>query len=63
MYHTTGLTKSEVTELCTLIEEHGLAPGMRRLPPIPWLRNSLTVTQPTISRAISAITPPAADNG
>jgi DDE superfamily endonuclease/Helix-turn-helix of DDE superfamily endonuclease len=77
MYHTTGLTKAEVTELCTLIEEHGIASGMRPWPPILGLRNSLTVTltylrrnrvqaeiaenygvsQPTISRAISAIIP------
>ena len=77
MYHTTGLTKAEITELCTLIEEHGLTPGMRSWPPILGLRGALTVTltylrrnrvqseiaedygvsQPTISRAISAITP------
>jgi hypothetical protein len=77
MYHTTGLTKAEITELCVLIEEYGLAPGMRSWPPILGLRSALTVTltylrrnrvqaeiaedygvsQPTISRAISAITP------
>jgi DDE superfamily endonuclease len=77
MYHTTGLTKAEITELCALIEEHELAPGMRSWPPILGLRGALTVTltylrrnrvqaeiaedygvsQPTISRAISAITP------
>lgn len=77
MYHTTGFTRAEITELCALIEEHGLAPGMRPWPPILGLRNALTVTlaylrrnrvqaeiaedygvsQPTISRAISAITP------
>lgn len=77
MYHTTGLTKAGVTELCALIEDHGLAPGMRSWPPILGLRGALTVTltylrrnrvqaeiaedygvsQPTISRAISAMTP------
>lgn len=77
MYHTTGLTKAEVTELCALIEEHGLARGIRSWPPILGLRAALTVTltylrrnrvqaeiaedygvsQPTVSRAISAITP------
>ena len=77
MYHTTGFTKAEITELCTRIEARELSPRMRRWPPILGLRNALTVTltylrrnrvqaeiaenygvsQPTISRAISAITP------
>ena len=77
MYHTTGLTKAQVTELCAEIEAHGIKPGMRLWPPILGLRNALTVTltylrrnrvqeeiaenygvsQPTISRAVSAITP------
>ena len=77
MYHTTGFTKAEITELCARIEARKLAPGMRRWPPMLGLRNALTVTltymrrnrvqaeiaenygvsQPTISRAISAITP------
>ena len=77
MYHTTGFTKAEVTELCERIESAGLAPGMRRWPPILGLRNAVVVTltylrrnrvqaeiaeacgvsQPTISRAISAVTP------
>lgn len=77
MYYTTGFTKAEITELCARIETRELAPGMRRWPPIPGLRNALTATltylrrnrvqaeiagnygvsQPTISRAISAITP------
>src|ERR1039457_7535500 len=77
MYHTTGFTKAEITELCARIEARQLAPGMRGWPPILGLRNALTVTlaymrrnrvqaeiaesygvsQPTISRAISAITP------
>lgn len=77
MYHTSGFTKAEVTELCERIESAGLAPGMRRWPPILGLRNAVIVTltylrrnrvqaeiaeacgvsQPTISRAISAVTP------
>ena len=77
MYHTTGFTKAEITELCARIEARKLAPGMRRWPPVLGLRNALTVTlsylrrnrvqaelaesygvsQPTISRAISAMTP------
>ena len=77
MYHTTGFTKAELTELCARIEARGLSPRMRRWPPILGLRNALTVTltylrrnrvqaeiaenygvsQPTISRAIPAITP------
>jgi DDE superfamily endonuclease/Helix-turn-helix of DDE superfamily endonuclease len=77
MYHTTGFTKAEITELCTIIEARNLAPGMRQWPPILGLRNALTITlaylrrnrvqaeiaetygvsQPTISRAISAMTP------
>ena len=77
MYHTTGFTKVEITELCARIETRELATGMRKWPPILGLRNALTATltymrrnrvqaeiaenysvsQPTISRAISAITP------
>ena len=77
MYHTTGFTKAEITELCIRIEARALAPEVRRWPPRLGLRNALVVTltymrrnrvqaeiaesygvsQPTISRAISAITP------
>jgi hypothetical protein len=77
MYHTTGLTKAQVAELCAKIEAIGIKPGMRPWPPILGLRNALTATltylrrnrvqeeiaenygvsQPTISRAISSITP------
>jgi len=77
MYHSTGITKTRITELCARIETRELAPGMRRWPPVLGLRNALTITlkylrrnrvqteiaedygvsQPTISRAISAITP------
>lgn len=77
MYHSTGITKARIAELCARIEAHELAPGMRRWPPVLGLRNALIITlkylrrnrvqaeiaedygvsQPTISRAISAITP------
>jgi hypothetical protein len=77
MYHSTGFTKAEITELCARIEAREFSPGMRRWPPVLGLRDALTVTlkymrrnrvqaeiaedyavsQPTISRAISAITP------
>jgi Helix-turn-helix of DDE superfamily endonuclease len=77
MYHTTGFTKAEITELCARIDARELSPRIRRWPPILGLRNALTATltylrrnrfqaeiaenygvsQPTISRAISAITP------
>lgn len=77
MYHTTGFTKAEITELCARIEAREFSPRGRRWPPILGLRDALTVTltylrrnrvqaeiaenygvsQPTIKRAISAITP------
>src|SRR5262249_8686147 len=77
MYHTTGFTKAEITELRARIEARELSPRMRRWPPVPGLRNALTVTltyprrnrvqaeiaenygvsQPTVGRAISALTP------
>src|SRR5256884_9338703 len=44
MYHTTGFTKAEITELCARIEARELPPRMRRWPPVPGLRNALTVT-------------------
>jgi hypothetical protein len=77
MYHTTGLTRAGITELCERIARIKLSPGMRRWPPVLGLRDSLTITlaylrrnrvqaeiaedygvsQPTVSRAISAVTP------
>jgi hypothetical protein len=77
MYHTTGLSKAGISELCERIEKIKLSPGMRRWPPVLGLRDSLTITltylrrnrvqaeiaeaygvsQPTVSRAISAVTP------
>jgi hypothetical protein len=78
MYHTTGLTKTQIADLCKKIAARGLSPGMRPWPPILGLRESLIMTltyllrrnrvqeeiaedygvsQPTITRAISAMTP------
>jgi hypothetical protein len=28
MYHTTGLTKAQIAELCARIKERGIKPGM-----------------------------------
>ena len=44
MYHTTGFTKVEITELCTRIGARELAPRMRKWPPVLGLRNALTAT-------------------
>jgi hypothetical protein len=44
MYHTTGFTKAEITELCARIETRELSSGMRKWPPVLGLRNALTVT-------------------
>ena len=77
MYHTTGLTRAGIEELCERIGRVKLSPGMRRWPPVLGLRNSVTITlaylrrnrvqaelgedygvsQPTVSRAVSAVTP------
>ena len=77
MYHTTGLTKAQIADLCEKIKTRGIKPGMRPWPPILGLRDAVIVTltylrrnrvqeeiaegfgvsQPTISRAISSITP------
>ena len=50
MYHTTGFTKAEITELCARIEARELSPRMRRWPPVLGLRNALTVTLTYLSR-------------
>ena len=77
MYHTTGLSRDEITELCSLVYSADREPGDRRWPPSLGLFKSVVITltylrrnrvqeelaetyttsQPTISRAISAITP------
>jgi hypothetical protein len=76
MYHTTGFTRAEVTEIAVMINAIDLEPGTG-WPPILGLFKSLVVTltymrrnrvqdeiaedfdvsQPTISRAITAMTP------
>jgi hypothetical protein len=43
MYHTTGLTKAQIDELCAKIEVREMKLGMCRWPPILGLRNALTV--------------------
>jgi Helix-turn-helix of DDE superfamily endonuclease len=75
MYHTTGLDKAEILDLCEIIHRDAAA-GERNWPPILGLYKSVVVTltylrrnrvqaeigetfdvsQPTISRAITAIT-------
>jgi hypothetical protein len=77
MYHTTGLTREEISDLCVLIwqaaaetEQAAWPPGLGLyrsvLVTLSYLRRnrvqaeiaeSFGVSQPTISRAISAITP------
>src|SRR6059036_3077353 len=77
MYHTTGLTKGQIVELCVLVNARVLDGETVSWPPVLGLfksvvatltylrRNrvqaeiaeSLGVSQPTISRAITAVTP------
>jgi hypothetical protein len=77
MYHTTGFSKDEITELCTLVHATGMSSGGDDYPPVLGLFKSVVVTltylrrnhvqqelaeydgvsQSTISRAITAITP------
>src|SRR3981081_3321346 len=77
MYHTTGFSKDEITELCALVHAAGMSSGSDGYPPILSLFKSVVVTltylrrnhvqqelaeyygvsQSTISRAITAITP------
>jgi hypothetical protein len=76
MYNTTGFTRDEIIELCTMINAVELEPGTKLWPPILGLfrsavvaltymrRNrvqaeiaeSFSVSQPTVSRAISTMT-------
>src|SRR2546426_3697454 len=76
MYHTTGLTRDRILELCELIHNATLGQG-RNWPPVLGLVDSVVialtymrrnrvqvelaetygVSQPTISRAITAVTP------
>lgn len=77
VYHTTGLSRDEITELCGLIYSAERRPGCKTWPPSLGLFKSVAITltylrrnrvqeelaetyatsQPTVSRAISAITP------
>ena len=77
MYHTTGFSKDEITELCALVHATGMSSGGDGYPPILSLFKSVVVrltylrrnhvqqelaeyygvSQSTISRAITAITP------
>ena len=77
MYHTTGLSRDEIVELCAMIYSAGIGPEDKSWPPSLGLFKSVVVTltylrrnrvqeelaetyatsQPTISRAISAVTP------
>jgi hypothetical protein len=77
MYHTTGLTKDEIVDLCTMVRSAELEPGVNYWPPSLGLYASMVialtyirrnrvqvelaetydVSQSTISRAITGITP------
>jgi hypothetical protein len=77
MYHTTGLSREQVTELCALIYHDSARAGNLSWPPILGLFKSVVITltylrrnrvqqelaetyqvsQPTISRAITRVTP------
>jgi len=77
VYHTTGLSRDEIVELCALIHSAGIGPDGKNWPPSLGLFDSVVVTltylrrnrvqdelaeaymtsQPTVSRAISAVTP------
>src|SRR5437660_10000316 len=77
MYHTTGFSRDEISDLCVLIWQAGAETGKAAWPPRLGLYKSAVVTlsylrrnrvqaeiadtfgasQPTISRAISAISP------
>src|SRR5919107_887236 len=55
MYHTTGLDKAEILDLCEMIHREAGA-DERTWPPILGLYKAFEVSQPTISRAITALT-------
>ncbi len=77
MYHTTGFTRAEITDLCAMIHSVEPEPGVKNWPPILGLFKSVAValtymrrnrvqaelaetygvSQPTISRAITCVTP------
>jgi hypothetical protein len=77
VYHTTGFSEDEITELAALVHATGMSSGGDGYPPVLGLFKSVVValtylrrnhvqqelaeyygvSQPTISRAIAAITP------
>ena len=77
MYYTTGFTKDEIADLCTMVSATEMEPGINHWPPVLGLFKSVVVTltylrrnhvqaelaeyfgvsQPTISRAITGLTP------
>ncbi len=77
MYHTAGLTKDKIIDLCTMVQSSELEPGVNHWPPSLGLYASMVialtyirrnrvqvelaemygVSQSTISRAITGITP------
>jgi hypothetical protein len=77
MYHTTGLTRDGIVDLCAMVRSVEPRPGVKQWPPILGLFKSVVATltylrrnrvqaelaetfgvsQPTISRAITALTP------
>lgn len=77
MYHTTGLSRDKIEDLCAIIWATGMRPGKDGWPPILGLFKAVVVTltylrrnrvqaeiaeatgvsQPTVSRAIAALTP------
>lgn len=77
MYHTTGFTRDQITDLCVLIRQAAIDEGTRFWPPILGLFTSVVVTltylrrnrvqtelaetfdvsQSTISRAVTGLTP------
>ena len=77
MYHTTGFSRDQITDLCALVQQVAVDDGRRFWPPILGLYRSVVtaltymrrnrvqaelaetfdVSQPTISRAITGLTP------
>jgi hypothetical protein len=77
MYHTTGLSRDEIVDVCSMIHAATMGPGEKTWPPSLGLFKAVRITltylrrnhvqaelaeyyetsQPTISRAIAAITP------
>ncbi len=43
MYHTTGLTKDEIIDLCVMVRSAELEPGINHWPPILGLYRSMVI--------------------